>query len=213
MTGYGGVVDELPDIAGLREHWGREVVHCPYCHGHEVAGQRIGVLGNAMGAHAAHHWRQWTPTLTFLLDDAVVLHEQKRARLGARGIEIVEGSVTEVLEHDGRLSGVRLADGREVALDALAVTPFSRVSLGPVAGLGLSTTEFVMGSAVLGTHLAADPTGQTTIPGVYVAGNEAAITANVTESMSMGTRAAAGLNIDLVMDDADAAVTRLVTTS
>lgn len=201
-----GVVDELPDIAGLREHWGREVVHCPYCHGHEVAGQRIGVLGNAMGAHAAYHWRQWTPALTFLLDGVVTLDGRDRGRLAARGIEVVEGRVIEVLESGGHFVGVRLEDGQEVALDALAVAPFSRADLAPLIGLGLTTTEFVIGQTVLGTYLPVDPMGQTSTPGVYAAGNVTAVTANVSESMATGTRAAAGLNIDLAEEDTDKAV-------
>ncbi|MFD0662507.1 hypothetical protein [Thermocatellispora tengchongensis] len=44
-----GLVDELPDVPGLAERWGREVLHCPYCHGWEVRDQPIGVLGGPRG--------------------------------------------------------------------------------------------------------------------------------------------------------------------
>ena len=37
-----GVVDELPDLPGLAQLWGQDVLHCPYCHGWEVRDQRIG---------------------------------------------------------------------------------------------------------------------------------------------------------------------------
>ena len=54
-----GVVDELPEIPGLRERWGRDVIHCPYCHGWEVRDRAIGVLASSpMVAHQALLFRQ-----------------------------------------------------------------------------------------------------------------------------------------------------------
>ncbi|MFD3685921.1 hypothetical protein ACFWTE_14015 [Nocardiopsis sp. NPDC058631] len=62
-----GLQEELPDVPGLAERWGRDVVHCPYCHGWEVRDQPIGVLATGVSAvHEALLWRQrsrgWTPT-------------------------------------------------------------------------------------------------------------------------------------------------------
>ena len=62
-----GVVDELPDVPGVRERWGRDVLHCPYCHGWEVRGQAIAVLATTdMSVHQALMFRQWTDRLTLL---------------------------------------------------------------------------------------------------------------------------------------------------
>ena len=40
-----GLRDELPAVPGLSERWARDVLHCPYCHGHEVRDQQLGVIG------------------------------------------------------------------------------------------------------------------------------------------------------------------------
>lgn len=49
-----GISDVLPDLPGMAERWGRTVLHCPYCHGFEFAGQRLGVLGAGDVARAPH---------------------------------------------------------------------------------------------------------------------------------------------------------------
>ncbi|HEY0618852.1 MAG TPA: FAD-dependent oxidoreductase, partial [Kribbella sp.] len=61
-----GLRDELPDIPGLRDRWARDVLHCPYCHGHEVRDQQLGVLGGTPGAvRYAQIVRQWTHDLVY----------------------------------------------------------------------------------------------------------------------------------------------------
>jgi thioredoxin reductase len=61
-----GVRDELPDIPGAAERWGRDLLHCPYCHGWEVRDQPVGVLGTGPGA-ADHALlvRQWSADVIF----------------------------------------------------------------------------------------------------------------------------------------------------
>ena len=61
-----GVVDELPSLPGVAELWGRDVVHCPYCHGWEMRDRAIGVLGRGPASvHQALLFRQWSADLTF----------------------------------------------------------------------------------------------------------------------------------------------------
>src|SRR5690606_12498077 len=63
-----GLVDELPDVPGLRELWGTDVVHCPYCHGHEVRDRPVGVLCTApQSVHLAQMFRQWSDDVTLFL--------------------------------------------------------------------------------------------------------------------------------------------------
>src|SRR6185503_16115235 len=69
-----GLVDELPDVAGVAERWGRDVLHCPYCHGWEVRDQAIGVLGSSpFAVHAALMWRQWSADVTLFRHTAPAL--------------------------------------------------------------------------------------------------------------------------------------------
>ena len=61
-----GVTDDLPDIPGVRERWGRDLLHCPYCHGWEVRDQPLGVLGTHPGAVLhAQLVRQWSDDVVF----------------------------------------------------------------------------------------------------------------------------------------------------
>src|SRR3954468_753919 len=119
-----GLRDELPDIPGLRERWARDVLHCPYCHGHEVRDRPLGVIGGSPGAvRYAQIVRQWTHDLVYFTPPDVLTADE-RTQLLARAIGVVEGTVERlVVDDDDRLRGVQLADGGVVPRDALFVPP------------------------------------------------------------------------------------------
>lgn len=199
-----GVVDELPDVPGLAARWGRDVLHCPYCHGWEVRDQRIGVLATGpMSVHQTLLFRQWTDRLTLLLHTGPPLDERDAERLAARDITVVRGEVAGVEALDDRLVGVRLATGAAIPLDALAVAPRMAPRSSVVAGLGLEPSAHPSG---MGDYIAADDTGLTRVPGVWVAGNLANLVANVMGSANAGAVAAGAINADLVNEETDAAV-------
>ncbi|MEU6603690.1 NAD(P)/FAD-dependent oxidoreductase [Streptomyces shenzhenensis] len=194
-----GVTDELPDVPGLAARWGRDVVHCPYCHGWEIRDQPIGVLATGpQGVHQALLFRQWTDRLTLLLHTAPSPTAEEAEQLAARGIAVVSGAVTGLEVTEDRLSGVRLRSGERIPLRALAVAarPVPRAEF--LAPLGLVPTPHPSG---LGAHIAADPTGLTPVPGVWVAGNLADPHANVLGSAAAGSTAAGAINADLVAED------------
>ncbi|MFC7616716.1 NAD(P)/FAD-dependent oxidoreductase [Actinokineospora soli] len=117
----GGLRDELPDVPGLRQRWGRDVLHCPYCHGWEVRDREIAVLATGpLSVHQALLWRQWTPHLTYLAHSQRPTAEQAE-QLAARGISVVTARVTGLAVDDDRLTGVHLHNGVTLPLDALAV--------------------------------------------------------------------------------------------
>src|SRR6185436_3180816 len=104
-----GLTDELPDVPGLAERWGRDVLHCPYCHGWEVRDQAIGVLSTGpMSVHQALMFRQWSADVTLFLHTGPAPGETEREQLAARGIAVVEGEVTGLEVTGDRLTGVRL---------------------------------------------------------------------------------------------------------
>ncbi len=77
-----GIVDELPDIAGVRERWGRTVLHCPYCHGYEVADQRLGVLATSeLSVHQALLIPDWSADVTLFTNNVVELTDEQDALL------------------------------------------------------------------------------------------------------------------------------------
>ncbi|MGW4767398.1 NAD(P)/FAD-dependent oxidoreductase [Nocardia sp. NPDC004278] len=199
-----GVTDELPDVPGLAARWGRDVVHCPYCHGWELRDQPIGVLATGpLGVHQALLFRQWTDRLTLLLHTAPRPTAEEAEQLAARRITVVDGEVTGLEVIEDRLIGVRLRSGEQIPLQALAVAPQPVPRADFLTGLGLGPTAHPSG---LGAYIAADPTGLTAVPGVWVAGNLADPNANVLGSAASGSTAAGAINADLIAEDTRHAV-------
>ncbi len=197
-----GLRDELPDVPGLAARWGIDVLHCAYCHGWEVAGQRIGVLATGpMAIHQALLFRQLSEHVTLLQHTGPAPAGEQREQLDARRIAVAEGGV-ERIDADARgLTGARLAGGRRVALDAVIVAPRMTARAELLAPLGLTPAEARIGEHVAGTRIEADPTGATAVPGVWVAGNIADIQAQVITSAAAGLTAGAAINIDLVLEE------------
>jgi thioredoxin reductase/2-polyprenyl-3-methyl-5-hydroxy-6-metoxy-1,4-benzoquinol methylase len=201
-----GLVDELPDIPGLRERWGRDVLHCPYCHGWEVRDEPIGVLGTGPRAvHQALLFRQWTPDVVLFTHTAPALTDEQAEQLAARDIHVVTGTVESLQITDDRLTGVRMSDGTVVARRAVTVAPRMVAAARILATLGLEPTEHPLGA---GEFIAADPTGRTAVPGVWVAGNVTDLMAQVVAAAAGGVVAAAAINADLVEEDTRHAVER-----
>ncbi|MET8320885.1 bifunctional NAD(P)/FAD-dependent oxidoreductase/class I SAM-dependent methyltransferase [Micromonospora sp. NPDC005189] len=212
-----GLTDELPDVPGLAQRWGRDVLHCPYCHGWEVRDRRIGVLATGpLAVHQAEMWRQWSSDVLLLLHDAPAPDEEVAERLAARGIAVVPGPVAAVEVTGDALTGVRLADDRVVALDAVVVATRLTPRADLLVGLGLAPEEVMMGEHVIGAQIPADATGATTVPGVWVAGNVADLRGQVITSAAAGLNAGAAINADLIAEetrDAVAAYRQLVATT
>ena len=202
-----GLVDELPDVPGLTGRWGRDVLHCPYCHGFEVRDQTIGVLGSGpMSVHQALLFRQWSDDVTLLVHTGPAPDPADLERLSARGIAVVEGEVAQVEVDDDRLTGVRLRDGSTVRLQALTVAPFFRARADLLDDLGLEAVPMLRGDDVVATYVPGDATGATAVPGVWVAGNVANPMAQVIVSAASGLTAGAMVNADLVEEETAAAV-------
>lgn len=187
-----GAHDDLPDLPGLRESWGTDVVTCPYCHGYEVRDQPLGVLGtHPDSVEHALLVRQWSPDVVYF-PHAEPVSEEDRERLDARGIRVVDGIVTAVRREDGHLTGIELG-ARFVPRTAL----FLRTRTVPhdelLRGLG-----HVEGDV--------DPSGKTGVPGVWAAGNVVDARATVIIAAAQGAAAAGALNHDLVAEDVRRAV-------
>ena len=215
-----GLVDELPDVAGLSERWGVDVLHCPYCHGWEVRDQAIGILGTGpLSVHQALLFRQWSSNVTLFLHGAMLdatgaiseKHgptEAEWEQLAARGIKVVIGPVASLDVQDDTLGGVRLTSGHLIPLQALVVAPTFTARTAFLAGLDLAPVAHPMG---VGTHLDSDETGRvlsggSVVPGVWTAGNATNLMAQVVVSAAAGLGAATAINADLIMADVSAAV-------
>ncbi len=202
-----GLVDELPAVPGVRELWGRDVLHCPYCHGWEVRDQPIGVLSTGpFAAHQALMWRQWSADLTLFLHTGPEPTPQEREELTARGIRAVTGEVAGLELAEGRLHGVRLTTGEVVTCTALVVSPRFTARSGVLSSLGLQSVEQELNGRVYGSAVSADAFGATDVPGVWVAGNVTDLRAQVITAAAAGLGAGAAINADLIAEDTRRAV-------
>lgn len=192
-----GSRDELPDIPGLARYWGTAVLHCPYCHGWEVRGKRLGVIATGPNAvHQAQLFRQLSDDVTVVMHRGGRLSEDDRRGLVARGIRIVDTPVARVAEDESGLAGLVLTDGVELPFEALVVA--SRVE---VAGALYEQLGGNLSDNPMGRHIQTDATGQTELAGVWVAGNAGESSAMIAVATASGLTAGARLNADLVQED------------
>ncbi|HZX02501.1 NAD(P)/FAD-dependent oxidoreductase [Kribbella sp.] len=202
-----GLADVLPDVPGLAERWGKDVVHCPYCHGWEVRDQAIGVLAtSSMAIHQVQLFRQLSDDVTLFLHTAPDPTEEQWEELAARGIAVVQGKVEQVEVADGKITGVRLEGGRVIPRQALAIQTTVRARAGFLADLGLETTMVEANGVEVGTAVQVDARGATQVPGVFAAGNVSSPMAQVMSSAAAGLMAAGGINFDLINEDTRQAV-------
>lgn len=192
-----GLRDELPEIPGLREGWGVSVLHCPYCHGWEVRGQRIAILGvGAMSTHQAQLFRQLSDKVTFINHDPAMLSAEDRAVLDALEIPVVDSAIAALeIDSKGQLQSIELADGSRREFDAAVVMGSMRVNAQPYLDLGGELAEHP-----LGLYIETGPMGSTAVPGVYAAGNVADLSAMVLASAAAGVMAGAAINFELVAE-------------
>ncbi|HEX6955143.1 MAG TPA: NAD(P)/FAD-dependent oxidoreductase [Agromyces sp.] len=197
-----GLTDRLPDVPGLEPHWGRGVVSCPYCDGWEVRDRRIAVIPtSAANAHQAQLLRQLSPHVVFHAA-GMVLPPAARAGLTARGIELDERPVAEVVTgDDGALRGIRYDDGSEREVDAIFVAPRPEPNDELLRSLGARRMRNDGVDWVI-----ADEDGRTSVRGLWAIGNVVSARATVPMAMAAGNAAGAALNGDLLDEDIRIAV-------
>lgn len=201
-----GLKDELPPVPGVAERFGRDVVHCPYCHGWEVRDQAFGVLaGTAMSVHQALMVSQWSKDVTLFLHTVAEaeLTDEDLRRLAAAGVRVVPGEVAGLVVEDDRLTGVRLRDGRVHEREVVFVAPRAVPRTDLLARLGAE-----LGETPFGTYPVIDGRGLTTVPGLWAAGNASGFAEQVVNAASRGYRAGAAINAELLMADLDTEAAR-----
>ncbi|MFF0081934.1 NAD(P)/FAD-dependent oxidoreductase [Streptomyces canus] len=198
-----GLKDELPDVPGVAARFGKDVLHCPYCHGWEVRDQAFGVLATTpLSVHQALMVSQWSKDVTLFLHTVAEseLSDDDLRRLAAAGVGVVPGEVAELVVTDDRLTAVRLEDGTTHAREVVFTAPRAAPQNGLLQRLGAELQETPFGS-----YPVVDGNWQTTVPGVYAVGNAAGFGEQVINAASAGYRAAATINGELLMSDLDAA--------
>jgi len=164
-----GITDDLSALPGLQERWGTSVLHCFYCHGYEVAGRRLGVLATSeRSLQTAMLLPDWSEHVTLFTNGAIQLTGEQLAALAARRVVVETEAVDALLGTPPTLSALRLRDGRAIAMDAVFTTPRIRMTSPLAEQLGC---KFDDGPS--GPFIRTETDKQTSVHGVYAAGDAA----------------------------------------
>src|SRR5205814_1722830 len=180
-----GVADQMPDVPGFAAGWGTSIVPCPYCDGFEVAGQHWGLVWSGPQSHnQVRLFHDWTDTLTVFADGHDIPPDI-RADLARRKVPVADGRIIEIAHHKGRIATVNLDTGRNVAVDILFAHPRNKPSASLHASLNLATID-----TPTGIVLKVDERRQTSMPGIYAAGDlTTPFLPSVTQASSQGAMA------------------------
>jgi thioredoxin reductase len=186
-----GMRDELPDIEGLAERWGRSIFHCPYCHGYELDNGRIGVL--ATGPHSMHQAMMlpdWGQT-TLLTNGTFAPDEAQCVELARREVAIETRAVRRIVEH----ATVELSDGEKLVFAGLFTAPRAHMASPLAEQLGCAFDEGPLGAFI---HI--EGMQATTVAGVFACGDAARMAGNVAISVADGAMAGASTHRSLIFD-------------
>jgi len=194
-----GIRDILPDIEGLVACWGITVIHCPYCHGYEVRGEKTGILGNGdYGYEFSKMIQHWTRDLSLFTNGTSSLTAEQSAELQAHGIRIIEKEIDSLRHENGHLQAILFKDGSHEELKALyARADFEQSCPIPLA-LGCELDET--------GYLRVDPMQSTSVPGIYACGDNTTPMRAVSNAVAQGTFAGAVLNKELIGEEFEAKV-------
>lgn len=188
-----GVTDELPNIPGVAEHWGKSVVHCPYCHGYELSERQLGVLAShPLSAHQAAMIPDWGCT-TFFTQGEYQLDEKQLEILTRRGVNIEQTKIIRVLGDGENINAVVLADGSERKLEGLYVAPKISAKNPIVDALQCELEETVLGEIIKVNEFK-----QTSVANVYAAGDMSNPMQNGTFAVNSGVIAGISVHQSLM---------------
>ena len=192
-----GMDYRFPDLPGIAERWGRSVFHCPFCHGWEVRGQRLGVLGRgAEGVERAVLLTAWSDDVTLFTDGEDRVDDADEEAIAAAKVTVDDRRVVGVVGGDGAPAALTFADGSTHPLDGLMVpvTLHQRSSLAVRLGAALAPPNPLVADAVQ-----VDALGQTSVPGLSAAGDASGSMPSVAVAVASGSTAAAGVVRRLVL--------------
>jgi thioredoxin reductase len=189
-----GVCDNLPEIPGIQEMYGRSVFHCPYCDGWEVRDQSIAIYGKEQrGVGLSLELTVWSRDLVLCTDGPGGLTEDDRVRLARNGVRIREERVTELQGRDGMLERVVFESGEPLPRRAMffSAGQFQRSEFAVRLGCEVNDKGTVRTGKYESTHL----------PGLYVAGDASRAVQWVIVAAAEGAEAAFAINTDLIKED------------
>ncbi|HYG16346.1 MAG TPA: NAD(P)/FAD-dependent oxidoreductase [Bacteroidia bacterium] len=189
-----GVKDVMPDIKGFAECWGISALHCPYCHGYEVRGEKTAVIANGeMGYEFTRMISQWTKDLTLLTNGPSALEREQAAKLEKNGIRVIETEIISFEHDNGYVKRVALKDGTQLPVRAVYAKPKHEQNSDIPITLGCELTEH--------GYIKADMSQKTSVHGVYACGDNSQFIRSLSIAISAGTLAGTAINRELIEED------------
>jgi thioredoxin reductase len=189
-----GVVDNLPEVGGIREFYGTSVFHCPYCDGWELRDEPLAVYGRGERAVGLSlEMTAWSRDLVVFTDGDCEIDRNGRDRLERHGIALREERVERLDGRDGVLERIVLAGGEAVPRRALFFT-LGQEQRSPLAirlGCEFNDKGTVSTGKYESTHLR----------GLFVAGDASRAVQWVIVAAAEGAEAAFAINTDLIKED------------
>jgi len=189
-----GVVDQIPEIPGAREMYGRGVYHCPYCDGWEVRDQPVAVYGPGVdAAKLALGLTTWTRDVALLTGGKSRLRPERRARLARNGVAVREDRIVALEGREDILERVVFASGEPLPRRALffRTGQHQRSRLAEKLGCALNRKGTVTTNRLSGTC----------VPGVFCAGDASDDVQLVIVAAAEGAKAAFAINHELQRED------------
>lgn len=173
-----GVADEMPDISGLAERWGRTVFVCPYCHGYELNEGEIGIIATGpMSLHQAQMLPEWG-TVTLFTNGAVTPDDEQQSDLASRGVTIDHTKIARI-EGD---ADVVLVNGNSIPFAGLFTTSICKPATPLAQQMGCALDE-----TPIGFQLKRDDLKETAVPGVFACGDAAHVPHSVSLAVADGS--------------------------
>ncbi|TDQ77313.1 NAD(P)/FAD-dependent oxidoreductase [Sphingobacterium yanglingense] len=188
-----GLKDIMPGLNGYNACWGKSILHCPYCHGYEFKGKKIGIWGDGNVAfHYALLVKNYVGSLQIFTRDVTQLEKTQREALSRNGIEFIESTVKELKHKEGWLESVLLDNGRTISLDVLYHRPLFEQQCKVPVDMGCELTAHGL--------LKTDSKQQTSLQGIYACGDNSSFR-SIPVAVATGSTAGAAINMDLAITD------------
>jgi thioredoxin reductase len=197
-----GVIDVLPEIPGFRELWGKHIHHCPYCHGWEVRDRPLAVYAQGeLGYHFAIMIRHWSKDLVVCSDGDAKFSNEQREHLKQLNLQLIETPLERLEANNGELKKIIFSDSNKLEREHIFMRPPHQQRSPLASQLACTISDD-------GLYVKVDAKGETSVPGIYAAGDMTGPMHAVSQAVASGTLAGVMLNHTLVFEDGKSVVAK-----
>lgn len=188
-----GIEDLMPDIEGFAECWGISVIHCPYCHGYEVKGDKTAILANGDAAmHYSSLLLQWTTDLTIFTNGPAEFTAEQLNLLNKYNIPIIPGKVSALEQNDGQLHEIVMDNSLRYKFGIMYYRPPFRQHSDLPRLLGCTINDQ--------GYIETDDMQRTTMAGIFAAGDNSTSLRSIASAVATGMKAGAIVNNELASE-------------